>query len=135
MSFLSPHPVKKIKMEINCGETVDGQLLKTSFDTDNQSDNIPEFKKVGKQKQKALISPELQDLQEIDYLDDDDCDRLDVCEAAVGEQMWFKENMTGTIEPLQPAKLFESPAAFFNQSDVLKKSDLNLSTKDTHKNL
>ena len=50
LSFLSPYPIKKVKMEIDCVETVDGQHLKTCFDTENQSDYIPEFKKVGKQK-------------------------------------------------------------------------------------
>ena len=67
-----------IKMEIDCVETVDGRLPKTSFDTDNHSDYIPEFKKSDKHKLKASFSPELQDLQEIDYSDEDESDRLDL---------------------------------------------------------
>ena len=91
-------------MEIDCVETVDGQLLKTNFDTENQSDYIPEFKKPNKQM--TLFSPQIQDLQEFDEVDDASCDRLEVCQAlAGGKVMWCKEKNIDTFAPLSPSEV------------------------------
>ena len=127
-SLLTPILPKQIKMEIDCVETVDGQLQKTNFDTENQSDYIPEF---GKQsKQKKLLSPMTQNVNEF-FIDDGSCDKLEVCQALAGGMvMWCREKISDNIQPLSPSEVL---ADFCDLRNARETQDLNISSKNSHK--